>query len=99
MSDHINERAFYVVVYDVVQDKRRSKVAKAMEALGERVQKSVFEVYLNAAELEKLLKRLKKLIDEREDSVRVYNLCAACKGKVRTLGQGQVTPPPGLVIV
>lgn len=93
------ERSFYVVVYDVVEDKRRNKVAKTMEAIGERVQKSVFEVYLTPTELEKLLKRMGKLIRESEDAVRVYDLCAACRGKVHSLGVGRLTEPPGLVIV
>lgn len=93
------ERSFYVVVYDVVDDKRRNKVAKTMAAVGERVQKSVFEVYLTQPELEKLLKRLGKLIQAKEDAVRVYDLCAACRGKVHSLGMGALTEPPGLVIV
>ncbi len=93
------ERSFYVVVYDVVDDKRRLKVARYMESIGERVQKSVFEVFLNAAELEKLLRRLNKLIDEEEDGVRVYLLCDACRVKAKRVGQGKETQPPGLKII
>jgi CRISPR-associated protein Cas2 len=48
-------RNFYIIVYDVVDDKRRLKIAKYLESIGERAQKSVFEVYLNPQELEKLL--------------------------------------------
>lgn len=88
-----------MIVYDIVDDKRRTKVARFLESLGERVQKSVFEVYLTPPELEKLLRKVEKLIRLNEDAVRVYDLCAACRGKVRSLGMGQVTPPPGLVIV
>lgn len=93
------ERNFYVVVYDVVDDKRRFKVARYLESIGDRVQKSVFEVYLTPMELEKLLKRARKLINEREDALRVYNLCNACRSKVQNVGVGKVTPPPGTVIV
>lgn len=93
------ERSFYVVVYDVVDDKRRLKVSKSLEAIGERAQKSVFEVYLTSSELEKLLKKMGRLIKSEEDAVRVYDLCSACRGKVQSLGQGKVTQPPGLVIV
>jgi len=93
------ERSFYVVVYDVVDDRRRQKVAKYLESIGERVQKSVFEMYLTPPELEKLLKRARKFLDEREDALRVYNLCQACRPKVQSLGVGKVTPPPGTVIV
>lgn len=93
------ERSFYVVVYDVVDDRRRSRVARYMESIGDRVQKSVFEVYLTPAEVEKLLRRMKKLIDEEEDGVRVYLLCDACRPKAKRLGQEKETPPPGLKII
>jgi CRISPR-associated protein Cas2 len=94
-----DERAFYLAAYDIVEDRRRNKVARAMAASGERVQRSVFELYLTDKELEKLKRRLGKLIDPHEDSVRIYQLCAACRGKVATLGQGKVSDPPGLMIV
>jgi len=93
------ERSFYVVVYDVVNDKRRLKVAKYLESLGDRAQKSVFEVYLTPPELEKMLQKLSKLIRSDEDAVRVYDLCTACRGKVHSLGQGEITSQPGLVII
>jgi len=93
------ERSFYVVAYDVVADSRRARVARALEAIGDRVQGSVFEIYLTAAELEKLLKKVGKLLDEQEDSLRVYLLCGACRARVRAVGRRGVTPPPGLRIV
>lgn len=93
------ERSFFVLAYDIADDRRRAKIAKAMEALGERVQGSVFEAYLTPAELEKLLKKTGKVLNEKEDSLRVYTLCSACRGKIATRGTGRVTPAPGLVIV
>lgn len=93
------ERSFYVVVYDVVDDRRRLKVARYLESIGERVQKSVFEVYLTVAEVEKLLRRVNRLIDEDEDGVRVYLLCDTCRTKVKRVGLGKETPPPGLKII
>jgi len=95
----VAERSFYVIVYDVVEDRRRRKLAKYLESLGERVQKSVFELYLTPAELERVLKRAKRLIKLDEDSLRVYDLCAACRKKVTSLGVGQVTAPPDVTIV
>jgi CRISPR-associated protein Cas2 len=93
------ERAFYVLAYDIASDKRRAKIARLMESLGLRVQGSVFEAYLTPAELEKLIRRARKALLEKEDSLRIYTLCAACRAKVRTIGLGEVTPPPGVVIV
>ncbi len=93
------ERGFYVVAYDVVADRRRAKIAKYLEAVGDRVQESVFECYLTAAELAKLQKKLGKVLNQEEDSLRYYFLCSDCRGKIRTAGRGQVTPPPGVKIV
>ena len=95
----MNDRSFYVITYDIANDRRRAKVARFLEAMGVRVQESVFEVYLTAAELEKLLRKLGKVMKEDEDSLRVYLLCSACRGKIRTVGRGKVTPPPGVMIV
>jgi CRISPR-associated protein Cas2 len=93
------KRRFYVVVYDVVDDRRRSKISRFLESLGERVQKSVFEIYLTEKELERLRKKINRWIEAQEDSVRLYELCAMCREKAESIGQGQLTPPPGLTIV
>jgi CRISPR-associated protein Cas2 len=95
----VAERQFYILAYDVVEDRRRTKLARVLESLGERVQESVFEAYLTQAELDKLLKKVKKLLKADEDSLRVYLLCSACREKVRTEGRGKVTPAPGPKIV
>lgn len=93
------EPTFYLLAYDIANPKRLAKVAKAMEAIGERVQDSVFEAWLNPADVEKMLKKVKKIMNEEEDSLRIYPLCSACREKVRCVGQGKVTQAPGLVII
>ena len=93
------ERGFFLLTYDIADPKRLAKVAKAMEAVGERVQDSVFEAYLNDVELDKLLKKVQKVMKAEEDSLRVYVLCEACRGKIRCVGQGKVTPPPMAMFV
>lgn len=95
----MSERAFYILAYDIANDRRRQKIARLCEAIGDRVQESVFEAYLTAAELEKLLKKTAKVMKPAEDSLRVYTLCAACRGKIAAHGLGRVTPPPAVQIV
>jgi CRISPR-associated protein Cas2 len=90
---------FYLLTYDITDDKRRLKIAKIMESVGDRVQHSVFEAYLSPQDLDKLLKRVKKVLAAKEDSLRIYQLCGACREKVRTEGQGKVTEQPGVRIV
>ncbi len=95
----MNERDFYVLAYDIADDRRRAKIARLMESMGARVQGSVFEAHLNTAELDRLLKRALRLLRKEEDSLRVYSLCAACRKKVKVHGSGSLTPPPGVTIV
>ncbi|MHB1318911.1 MAG: CRISPR-associated endonuclease Cas2 [Anaerolineae bacterium] len=65
----------YDVATDTVEGRRRLRhVAEICEAHGQRVQKSVFECTLSAAELVVLKHRLVKEIDRKEDSLRIYRL-------------------------
>jgi CRISPR-associated protein Cas2 len=95
----MSERDFYVLAYDMADDRRRAKIAKLMESLGERVQGSVFEAYLTQPELDKLLRRAAKVMDAKQDSLRVYFLCEACRPKIRRAGLSRLTPPPGVTII
>jgi CRISPR-associated protein Cas2 len=95
----MEERNFYLLAYDIRDDKRRSKIARLMEAYGERVQYSVFEAYLTPLELDKVLKRVRKFLKMDEDSLRIYLLCQACRVKVQKLGCGQSAVPPSVKIV
>jgi CRISPR-associated protein Cas2 len=92
-------RSFFLLAYDIADNKRRAKIAKLMEAMGERVQGSVFEAYLDAAELQKVVKKSEKVMKMEEDSLRIYFLCESCRPKLKTLGQGKPTPPPDTLIV
>jgi CRISPR-associated protein Cas2 len=68
-----------LIAYDVATDTREGRrrlrhVAETCVGFGQRVQKSVFECQLTAVQLEELLHRLLAIIDETEDSLRVYRL-------------------------
>jgi CRISPR-associated protein Cas2 len=93
-------RAFIVVSYDIVDDRRRLKVAKALlDFGGKRVQRSVFEGYITPANLEKLRERVRKVIDDREDSVRFYRLCDLCLESIEHMGAAEPIEAPGLLII
>lgn len=62
------------MIYDIVDNKRRNKMVKCLEAYGVRVQKSAFEALLNRRQYEKMLRESSILIDEAVDSLRVYVL-------------------------
>ncbi len=68
---------FYVIAYDIPDDRRRSKLAAELENWGTRVQGSVFECDLNAERAKLLIERLRKMTTG-EDDLRVYQLCQSC---------------------
>lgn len=80
------EKKFYVISYDIVDDRRRFRAAEALKDYGQRVQKSVFEAKLDARRLTKLLALLQDIIDKDTDNILVYLLCEACVKQKQSLG-------------
>ena len=80
---------FFVVSFDIVDNRIRYRVVKTIKAYGYRVQKSVFECpNLSEEQFLKMKRRLEKLIEHTEDTVRFYMLCQGCLQKVEWIGTG-----------
>lgn len=90
---------FTIISYDIVVDKRRTKVMKLLQGYGTRVQYSVFECYLNVQQLDRIGRELRNLIDLDTDSVRCYVLDEAARKRIRIVGIGQVSIDPPYYIV
>ena len=72
-------RGDILVSYDVNTEdndgkRRLHRVAKVCKNYGQRVQYSVFECTVNEMDLEQLRSKLTKIINEQEDSLRIYHL-------------------------
>ena len=81
-----------LVTYDVITSstvgqKRLRKVAKLSERYGLRVQNSVFEVLVDAAQLSVLKSDLSAVIDHDQDSVRFYRLGNHYQNRVVSMGR------------
>ena|SRR5579863_2105327 len=87
-TSHASESTLYIVSYDIPDDRRRTRVHSALTGFGTWVQYSVFECFLDRRQRILLEARLLKEIHQREDTVRIYGLCGACKTKVEVLGRG-----------
>lgn len=83
--------ARFVVCYDVVSNQRRRKVVLCLDAYGDRVQDSVFELPVDRALLDKCMAEQAGLIDATEDHVAVYRLCGSCESERFYLGVGEKT--------
>jgi CRISPR-associated protein Cas2 len=95
----VTERSHYVIAYDIPSDRRRNKVAQALEGHGERVQYSVFECLLQEKQFDALWEELEALLEPEQDSVRAYRLCAMCARWVRTVGQAKEVTLPEVYVV
>ena len=89
---------FYIVSYDMPNDKTRNKVAKIMLDFGVRVQYSVFECNMDDKLLEKMTAKVSKIISDK-DSVRIYALCGKCDKVVKILGTGEVSKDKDVYIL
>ena len=90
MSEPAKQTTLYIVAYDIPNDRRRTKVHKVLSGFGRWTQFSLFEAWLTEKELIALRGKLDQHLNAQEDSVRFYALCAACVGRVETIGK----PPP-----
>ncbi|WP_302442266.1 CRISPR-associated endonuclease Cas2 [Colibacter massiliensis] len=63
-----------LIIYDVVDNKTRSRLVKCLERYGVRVQKSAFEALLTQAQCARLAHDSSRIIDESVDSLRIYTL-------------------------
>ncbi len=77
------------IIYDIVSNKTRNKVAKACKEAGLiRVQKSVFLGRVETNRFDELGEICRDLIDEEEDSVYLFPFCQEDFRRVKVMGQG-----------
>lgn len=74
IENYQDNRLFVLIIYDIVDNKRRVKFAKFLQGYGTRVQKSAFEAMLPVRKYEKLLREIPQYINKKEDNVRVYKI-------------------------
>jgi CRISPR-associated protein Cas2 len=88
-----------VVVYDIPDDKRRTKLSNFLEGYGRRVQFSVFECFLTLEEMRELHVKVRKLVKPAEDKVRFYWISQEAIERVLTIGGELPQPPPNYYVI
>ncbi len=78
---------FVVVSYDIVDDRRRNRLAELLKDYGARVQYSVFECDLEGKHFKQMVREALRFVKPEEDSLKIYHLCEGCVRKVETYGQ------------
>lgn len=90
-----SDKKLVLVIYDIIDNKRRINFAKLMEHYGVRVQKSAFEMIITVNQYNDILKKIPRYITD-EDNVRVYKLKA--DGEVVSWGSG-LTAAEDVIII
>ena len=93
-----------LVTYDVstlekAGQQRLRRVAKACQNFGQRVQFSVFECQVNDMQLEELENTLKSIIDEDQDSLRLYRLNEPLEKNRREYGKKKAIDFEGVLLI
>lgn len=92
-----NDKLYILVIYDIVNNRRRTAFAKKMNAYGFRVQKSAFEALIPENLYRDLIGEIPKLIDGSEDTVRVYKIRG--NGEVCIFGQSPIFKNEEVIII
>jgi CRISPR-associated protein Cas2 len=92
----------FVVSYDMPSTKggnrRRAAVARYLEGIGLRVQLSVFELDLPPEKMPAVYRDIEQRIEPKEDTVRIYTICAACAERVVRVGTPAVCEHAALLV-
>lgn len=93
-----------LITYDVSTEtaagqKRLRKIAKECVNYGQRVQNSVFECILDAAQYRQLQHKLRQLMDEQCDSLRFYQLGNNYQTKIEHFGAKSGYEAEGVLMV
>ena len=76
------KRIFYVVVYDIQDNRKREKVSKILEKYGIRVNYSVFECTFTEKQIQSVQEKIDTYIKRKVDRVIYYRLCLDCYTKI-----------------
>lgn len=86
----MNDRATWVLAFDVADPRRLRKLSKFLLGKGHRVQRSVFEVMASRGEMTTIVQgaTMPERFQAEWDSLRVYRLCQSCVGASEVRGEG-----------
>ncbi len=100
----VGDKMLVLITYDVNTQtpsgmKRLRQVAKQCVNYGQRVQNSVFECVLDAAQCREVEHKLEKIIDKDKDSLRFYYLGNNYKNKIVHIGAKESIDIEGTLII
>lgn len=95
----MKRKHFYVVTYDISDDRRRNNVVKLLESIGTRMNYSVFECMLTDVQFRKMVDSLAKLVVRGADWVNIYPICTECYARIRYIPSSKDKEPVKIIVV
>lgn len=95
-EEKTDQRVFVLVIYDIIDNKKRVKLSKYLQGYGFRIQKSAFEAMINEKVYHKMLCGLERFATD-DDSIRVYKMIG--RGQVINFGAKNDVDQDEVVIV
>lgn len=96
----MSKEQFLIVVYDISNDRRRTRLHNVLLNYGTPVQYSVFECLLKPGEIVKMRAAVRRVTRPRVDQVRYYFLCPSCASKtIVTCGVEVLQPRSDALVV
>lgn len=90
------DKKLVLVIYDIVDNKRRAQMVKLLNSYGTRVQKSAFETLITIRQYTKMIEGIEKIICN-EDNVRLYRLNSS--NEVLLLGESYTVYEEEVIII
>ena len=90
-------KPLFLIIYDIVDNKKRLAFAKKLNGYGFRVQKSAFEAMITESLYRKLIDEIPRMIDKELDSVRVYKIRGS--GEVNLFGVSPAIADEEVIII
>ena len=88
-----------ICAYDIENNRRRTRLFKTLSRWGHAVQRSVFECEVSVAQFAEMQGQINQVISANEDDVRFYEICAACRERVRTTKAARRVHVPRVAII
>jgi len=92
-----NRTYLVLVIFDVVDNKKRYRISKTLKGYGEWVQRSAFECHLTLRQYEKMIQDIIPYFDFEVDLLRIYRLTG--QTEIQVYGKIQETEDEDLIII
>lgn len=90
---------FYVVAYDILETRRRTRLFKLLKGFGVWNQFSLFECHLKENQYKHMVEIIEKVINKDEDNIKIYYLCKDCFNQIKTIGNTKVLEEKNTIII